>query len=240
MASELANELLKQILRDFNYNVLHSSEFSRLVGVMQNSTKYSDAEAYAGEVGKALSQALKNVLTPSSLPDGKLYYNIAEDTVIPSLRRAVELINKYSGQVQRNINSSIRIPFKDITPQFDIDRAHNLIDRLTEYVTEGEEQNEWLLDEDVISSFTRSAVDDSIKANAAFEDEAGLTAYIVRSSSGNCCAWCESMVGTFEYGKQPEDFFQVHKDCTCTIELVPSRTKWSRIETFTATGRSRS
>lgn len=236
MASELASELLHEVTNKFNKGY-KASDLSKILESLGESTSYADASKYAANVGNVMAKALRDTLVPEALPDGKLYYNIANDVVIPALRKATEYAHSGSAAVQRNINEAAGIPFKPVKPSFNIDRAKNLIDRLTEFVTEDEEENEWLLGDDVIGNFCRSAVNDDIEANAEFDDEAGFTAYVTRSTSGGCCAWCEDMAGTYELGKQPDDFWRMHKDCSCTIDYVPSRTKWSRISYIMSSGK---
>lgn len=81
----------------------------------------------------------------------------------------------------------------------------------------------------------RATADDMVKANAEFAASSGLTAKIVRSTSGECCAWCSSIAGTYTYGSEPKDVYRRHNNCDCTVEYVTSKgsqnvhsKKWTR------------
>ena len=69
----------------------------------------------------------------------------------------------------------------------------------------------------------RATADDMVKANAEFAASSGLTAKIVRSTSGKCCAWCSSIAGTYTYGSEPKDVYRRHNNCDCTVEYVTSK-----------------
>ena len=69
----------------------------------------------------------------------------------------------------------------------------------------------------------RATADDMVKSNAEFATSSGLTAKIVRSTSGECCAWCSSIAGTYTYGSEPKDVYRRHNNCDCTVEYVTSK-----------------
>ena len=56
---------------------------------------------YAELLGEVLSESFKDVLTPDALPDGKMYYNIANRTVKPLLRENFNNVN----QIARSVNA---------------------------------------------------------------------------------------------------------------------------------------
>lgn len=66
-------------------------------------------------------------------------------------------------------------------------------------------------------TFTESVVNDTIETNARFMQKAGLKETVTRNGGAKCCEWCEKLEGTWEYGKQPADFFRQHENCTCVI-----------------------
>lgn len=81
----------------------------------------------------------------------------------------------------------------------------------------------WLLDA-VVSNFCMSIVDDSVKANADFQYNAGMSPKIVRTTDGKCCEWCSKLAGTYDYEKVSNtgnNVFRRHKNCTCVVEFHP-------------------
>ena len=79
-------------------------------------------------------------------------------------------------------------------------------------------------------------VDEWVKTNADFQNDAGLEPIIVRTWSGSYPShdtkhtdWCESLAGTFEYGKEPKDVYKRHNGCRCTVEYFPNAKSKGRI-----------
>ena len=77
----------------------------------------------------------------------------------------------------------------------------------------------WALDEP-IKVFSQSIVDDSIKANAEFQYGAGLSPKIERTTSGNCCEWCQKLADTYSYPDVPKEVYQRHDYCRCKVDYV--------------------
>lgn len=71
----------------------------------------------------------------------------------------------------------------------------------------------------VIGSFN----DDYVKANADFRSKAGLKCHIIRKSGGACCEWCSKLAGKYEYGKEPQDVYRRHDNCTCSVTYVSEK-----------------
>lgn len=178
--------------------------------VKNNSQTWSDATNYSELVGKEWAKLFERV----DLSD-------IDEEVINEIRNGLKKAYSesayYSQFVQNNTNGKAKIGMRSLEPRIDESRIDNLIEKLNE-------DSEWLLDKAVVSNIARSAVTDTIEANARIQQNAGLHAYLKRDGS-NCCAWCDSMTGTYEFGSEPADFWRVHKDCTCTIEYKPSRTR---------------
>ena len=78
-----------------------------------------------------------------------------------------------------------------------------------------------------VRTFTESAVNDTIEENARFMQDSGLKTTVTRNSGGKCCDWCAKLDGTWEYGKQPKDFFRQHENCTCSITFRSEKSKRS-------------
>ena len=73
--------------------------------------------------------------------------------------------------------------------------------------------------------------DDFIDSNAKFRTEAGLKATITRIAEANCCPWCDSLAGTYEYGSAPDDIYRRHQYCRCTVTYQTekkSQNVWSK------------
>lgn len=84
----------------------------------------------------------------------------------------------------------------------------------------------WLLEAPVIRNFAAAIVDKSIKENADFHYQAGLSPRIERRVGNNkACKWCLDKVGTYKYPDVPKEVFQRHRYCTCKVEYFPGNGK---------------
>lgn len=68
-----------------------------------------------------------------------------------------------------------------------------------------------------IENFVMSVFDECIETNANARAEAGLKEVIIRKSTGNCCEWCQRLVGEYEYGTEPREVYARHDHCDCTV-----------------------
>ena len=69
-------------------------------------------------------------------------------------------------------------------------------------------------------NFNQSIVTDNIKANADFQYKSGKVQPVIRRiSTGKCCKWCSSKVGTYPYSPNMDtDVFRRHANCRCLVE----------------------
>ena len=67
-------------------------------------------------------------------------------------------------------------------------------------------------------NFGQSIVDEAVRSNADFQYKAGLSPKIVRTSTGNCCEWCDKPVSythliAVEYGDENSPYAKTYM-CT--------------------------
>ena len=230
MVKDIVPDLLTKIQTEFEEARLDSEVLKSLLSKLQSkSAGYLDANEYAIELGEILSKVLRGSVSPSNLPDGKMYYNIAKRLLTETLGRNFELISGYAQQVQKNLNDEVKIGLKVQVPELNQDRIAGLVNRIS---SEAEfSQIAWILKEPIVN-FSQSIIDDSIQKNAEFQKKVGLAPVIERHSTGHCCDWCQSLVGKYLYGKEPPRFYRRHQRCQCTIDYHPKNGKqqnsWSK------------
>ena len=74
----------------------------------------------------------------------------------------------------------------------------------------------------------QSIVDEAVRSNADFQYKAGLSPKIVRTSTGNCCEWCDKLAGTYEYSdvrKTGNNVWRRHSYCRCLVDYHPGNGK---------------
>ena len=223
MVEDIVPSLLKKIKSEFEGARLDSEVLKDLLSKLHHSkASYLDANKYAIEIGEILSKALGASLTNETLPDGKMYYNIAQRVLTDVLGRNYELVSDYTEQVQKNLNSEAKIGLAVQVPELNRDRIAGIVNRFSS--EDNFEDVSWLLGEPIVN-FTQSIVDDTIRKNAEFHAKTGLVPTISRHSTRRCCKWCDSLVGNYIYGEEPNNFYRRHQHCTCVIDYHPKNGK---------------
>lgn len=92
---DIAPELLERIRADFR---------ALLGDAKPAADTYAAAADYAELVGSALAEAFRRNLTADALPDGRLYWNIADRVVRPLLEEEHLLVADASAAVQQALN----------------------------------------------------------------------------------------------------------------------------------------
>ncbi|HFI0115542.1 TPA: hypothetical protein ACGPB2_000317 [Streptococcus suis] len=223
MERDILPDLLKEVQEKFEASYGKSEIVRRAFDELkQKKATYVTVNDFSLEVGDILAEALSSSVRGDKLPDGKMYYNIANRLLADTLGRNFELVSGYAGQVQEALNKVAKIGLQVQVPEINQDRIDGLVNRLS---SEDEfDKVAWMLQEPIVN-FTQSIVDDSIKANADFHSKAGLTPKVVRKESGNCCRWCRSVVGVYDYPNVPKDVWRRHNRCRCTVDYHPGNGK---------------
>lgn len=229
MVEDIVPSLLKKIKSEFEGARLDSEVLKDLLSKLHHSkASYLDANQYAIEVGEILSKVLGVSLTNETLPDGKMYYNIAQRVLTDVLGRNYELVSDYTEQVQKNLNSEAKIGLAAQVPELNQDRIDGLVNRLAS--EESFDDVKWLLDDPIVN-FSQSIVDDSIRKNVEFHHKVGLSPKIVRRVVGHPCKWCKSLEGSYNYPEVPKDIYRRHGNCRCTVDYHPGNGKKQNVHT---------
>ena len=217
--NDVAPELLEKIIkiylekRDGNAVLAAIDE-----AIEKGEVKYEDAYKAAREIGKILGDAYGVVLNMDALPDGKMYYNIAQRVVGPTMEQAYSDVADIAEETQNVLNNNAGLGLKAIRTELNQDRIKGIIDRLSS--AESFEEIAWIL-KAPIQTFCQSVVDDAVKKNVEFQGKAGLQPRIIRKSTGSCCEWCSKLAGTYTYPDTPQDVYRRHNNCNCTVEFDP-------------------
>lgn len=220
---DIVPELLSNIQNDFNAALSKSNKIAAIRKAMADGVAtYADANEYAQEVGLILAQSFKKYITPETLPDGRMYYNIADRILTQTLENNHNLISVASSEIQTQLNAAAGIGIKGIKAAPNKDRIIGLVNRVSSEVEF--EKIAWILDEPVIN-FSQAVVDESIKSNAEFHYSSGLSAKIVRTPESGACKWCREVAGTYAYPDVPEDVYRRHDRCRCIVNFESSKGK---------------
>ena len=230
MAVDIVPELLEKIQRDFNTEIRGSKKLQRIQEMIENGTAtYEQAYEYAKEVGEALAKSFEAHINSDVLPDGHMYYNIADRILNTTLQNNYIIVAAVSAEIQELLNRQAGLGLKGIEAQLNQHRIKSIIERVVHEETYDDVA--WML-ADPIVNFTQSVVDDTIKANADFQYDSGLFPKIIRIVHGSePCDWCKSLGGVYKYPDVPEDVYKRHDRCRCVVEYDPGDARRQNIWT---------
>jgi len=220
MVTDIVPELLEKIQRDFNKLFKQNKKLQQIQEMIDNGTAtYKQANEYAIEVGEMLASVFEVHIKSEALPDGKMYFNIAERILNPTLSNNHKIVAQVSAEIQEHLNKSIGLGLKGIEPKVNQFRIDSIINRID--AEEVFDDVSWILAEPVVN-FTQSVVDDTIKENVKFQGESGLYPKVIRIANySDACDWCKEMEGTYKYPNVPDGIFGRHDRCRCTVEYDP-------------------
>ena len=229
---DIAPELLAKIEAAFKAECEKDTFLkNRYEKIQAGTATYTEAHNFAARVGAILAGVFGREITADALPDGRMYYNIAQRVLTPMLTEAAEIISDAAVQVQKSLNAAAGIGIKPIRAEVDAGRIEGFVNKVSS--AERFEDVASVLGEPV-TRYAQSVVDDTIKANADFQRKAGLRPKITRDAGANCCQWCADLEGTYIYGDHPDEIFQRHAFCRCTVTYDPGDGKitdvWSKKE----------
>jgi len=229
MENDVLPDILKEVQEKFERD-FGKSEIVRNAFAMLEAKKstYKTANEFAIEIGEILSKALRASLSADKLPDGKMYYNIAQRLLTDVLGRNHEIVSGYASDVQKNLNQEAKIGMEIQVPELNRDRIAGIVNRFS--YEENFEDVSWLLGEPIVN-FTQSIIDDSIRENAELHHKAGLQPEIVRKSYFHCCEWCQEVQGSYKYPRVPKDVYRRHQHCRCTVDYDPKSGKIQNVWT---------
>jgi len=218
MSNDISPTLLRVIIKDFKR---YCNSSRRLLDIMKKIEKgtatQSDMYDYAAKIGECLSKAYKKHLTSKTLPNGRMYWNIAKSVVGPTLTNNYTLVNNTAIQIQKLINESNNIGINPLKSTLNTDRVDGFMNKMAN--ADNFDDVAYLLNEPIVN-FTLSVVDDFIRENAKFHYDSGLKTQIIRISAHKCCKWCSKLAGTYDYeqvSNKGNDVFRRHENCRCTV-----------------------
>lgn len=216
---DIAPGLLETIRKSFAENIESSKGIAALYAKIKGGTAvYADAEEYARLVGEALSQAFGSNLSSSILPDGKMYYNIAERVIRPLMEEDHGIVADAAELVQASLNQKAGIGLAVQKAPINEDRIDVLIDKVSN-ADSFDDAAHFL--GDPIVNFSQNVVDETLRRNVNFQGKAGRHPSIIRKAERKCCKWCSALAGEYEYPDVPDDVYRRHENCNCTVEYDP-------------------
>ena len=223
LAVDISVELLEKIQATFRKKFGTSQKAQNLLKKTNDGlATYVDANEFSIVTGDLLAEAFAEHLSSDILPNGRLYYNIGQKVIAPMLENNYEIVADNAVAVQETLNELAGIGIKGQRADIQYERIEGIIQRLANELTYDDVA--WILKEPVVN-FTQAVVDDTIKKNVEFHNEAGLKAKVVRIAEANACKWCRSLQGEYDYPNVPQDVWRRHQNDKCVITYYPKKGK---------------
>lgn len=226
MADDIAPELLEKVQNDYRKLRKNDEELARISErTAAGSADGKDLDAYAVREGELLAEALHRNVSGDVLPNGKMYFNIA-DRVLPSvLRENYDNVADMSERIIAGMNDRAGIHIHAQRPEPNEGRVKGLVNLAA--TADQYEDRRKEIEADVVN-FSQSVGTDTVRKNADFQYQSGLSPKIHRTAEGGCCKWCAGLAGTYDYSSvkgSGSDVWQRHRDCRCIVEFDPGNGK---------------
>lgn len=221
---DIVPELKKAMDADFNSRFNKSEKIKKLYAKIRDGTAtYSEAHLFADELSGIISDVFASHLSSDILPEGKMFYNIANRLIAPAMEENYKIVAEVARLIQEALNKKAGLGVKALAPELNADKVKGIVNKVS--TAENFDDVSFVL-KDPVNTFTRSVIDDTVKRNAEFQHEAGLPVKVVRTAHADCCDWCKALAGTYDYEdvRAPgNDVFRRHENCKCVVTFVSSK-----------------
>ena len=225
---DVAPQLISCVMTDFNEYINNEIIEELLKEAKVEGADYSIAYRYAIEVNACLNKALRKNVSADKLPDGRLYYNIAQRLFNTALNSEHGLVSSMAKEIQETLNRDSELGIKAIVPSINYGRIEGIAKAVAFNQLDPQAYGD-VIEKKLFTyteNFSMSIVDDAIKANASFQNELGLDAVITRISNPGACKWCIDLEGVYNYEEirsKNNPVFQRHTNCKCIVLYKSSR-----------------
>lgn len=233
--ADIGAELLEKIRAEFQKTCKADKYIQSVLKKIEGGTaKMEEVALLSKQLGFRASQAIGAHVNVAALPDGKMYYNIADTILTGVLKDNYDIINSAATECQKALDSQAGI---NITPQ----QAEFPTERIQAVVNAASVPD--IAEEIMIrrmtapaQNITESFYNDYVQKNVKLRSDAGLDCYIIRNDHGGCCKWCSKLAGKYHYPEDvPKDVYRRHDNCGCTVTYLNGRkaqnvwdkTKWN-------------
>lgn len=233
--ADIGAELLGKIRAEFQKTCKADKYIQSVLKKIEGGTaKMEEVAMLSKQLGFRASQAIGAHVNVAALPDGKMYYNIADTILTGVLKDNYDVINSAAAECQKALDSQTGI---NITPQqaaFPTERVQAVVNAAS--VPDIAEEVMIRRMTAPAQNITESFYNDYVQTNVKFRSDAGLDCYIIRNDHGGCCEWCAKLAGKYHYPEDvPKDVYRRHDNCGCTVTYLNGRkaqnvwdkTKWN-------------
>lgn len=231
--ADIGAELLEKIRDEFQKTCKADKYIQSVLKKIEGGTaKMEEVALLSKQLGFRVSQAIGAHVNVAALPDGKMYYNIADTILTGVLKDNYDVINSAAAECQKALDKTAGI---NITPQqaaFPTERVQAVVNAAS--VPDIAEEVMIRRMTAPVQNITESFYNDYVQKNVKLRSDAGLDCYIIRNDHGGCCKWCSKLAGKYHYPEDvPKDVYRRHDNCGCTVTYLNGRKAqnvWSKVK----------
>ena len=140
---DVAPKLYEKIYKSFTAKTKRNMDIRSFnVKLSEGRAEPEDVSLYARALGECASEALIENIKHDELPDGKLYWNIAERTIKPLLEEIHKMVNDAAGEIQKKLDEERNIHLNPVRAEFPEERIRALLNGLMQALEEAGEDGE--------------------------------------------------------------------------------------------------
>ena len=127
---DIVPELYKRIKDEFDGLVSSDEEIQAILSGADKSKTLGDVSLISRRLGGYAAESLCDNFTDDSLPDGKLYWNIMERTIVPIMQEVYILVNDLYDIVLKRMYEKQKIGIKPQYAEFPLERIRDLMNKI--------------------------------------------------------------------------------------------------------------
>ena len=127
---DIVPALYKKIKSDFDNQIKKDIEIQEILNDKRKETSFEDISFLSGRIGRYASKSLTKYITKENMPDGRLYWNILERTIVPLMKEVYDLINELAIYVQLKEDAKQKIGIKPVKADFPQERIETVMNKL--------------------------------------------------------------------------------------------------------------
>lgn len=135
---DIVPELYRKIKTEFDGLVSSDEEIQAILNGERKDATFADTSLLARRLGTYATRSLVDNYTEDVLPDGILYWNIMERTIIPIMREVYELVYQMDVQVQLIRDKRQKIGIKPQKAAFPLERITAVMNKISSLYTDGD------------------------------------------------------------------------------------------------------
>lgn len=143
---DIVPELYKKIKSEFDGLVSSDEEIQAILNGKKES-KLSELALISRKIGEYAAKSMMDCCTKESLPDGTLYWNIMERTLIPLMMDVHRVVNDLAFCVQKQLDKKNKIGIKPQLANFPEERIRGVMNMIS-YLNTEEKLNDGLGESD--------------------------------------------------------------------------------------------